>query len=111
MLSSKMIGNKISEARKAKNLSQAELGDKIAISPQAVGKWERGESLPDILTLKRLADIFDVDLNYFISEEYSDSKTETDIQQETPSKNSSSWDNQTYLTKKLNSFQQQEEQN
>lgn len=92
MLSSKMIGNKISEARKAKNLSQAELGDKIAISPQAVGKWERGESLPDILTLKRLADIFDVDLNYFISEEYSESKTVIDIQEETSLKNSSSWD-------------------
>lgn len=65
MLHSKSIGNKIAEARKKINLSQAELAQQISISPQAVGKWERGESMPDITTLNRLAAIFKVDLNYF----------------------------------------------
>lgn len=65
MLHSKSIGNKIAEARKKINLSQAELAQQILISPQAVGKWERGESTPDISTLNRLAEIFGVDLNYF----------------------------------------------
>jgi uncharacterized protein YjbI with pentapeptide repeats len=65
MLNSKSIGNKIAEARKKINLSQAELAQQVSISPQAVGKWERGESLPDITTLNRLAEIFGVDLNYF----------------------------------------------
>jgi transcriptional regulator with XRE-family HTH domain len=65
MLNSKSIGNKIAEARKKNNLSQAELANKISISPQAVGKWERGESMPDITTLNRLAEIFGLDLNYF----------------------------------------------
>lgn len=65
MLNSKSIGNKIAEARKKLNLSQAELALKVSISPQAVGKWERGESMPDITTLNRLAEIFGVDLNYF----------------------------------------------
>lgn len=65
MLHSKSIGNKIAEARKKINLSQAELAQQVSISPQAVGKWERGESMPDITTLNRLAEIFDVDLNYF----------------------------------------------
>lgn len=65
MLNSTRIGNKIAEARKKSNLSQAELASKISISPQAVGKWERGESMPDILTLNRLAEIFGLDLNYF----------------------------------------------
>jgi uncharacterized protein YjbI with pentapeptide repeats len=65
MLNSKSIGNKIATARKKMNLSQAELGQKVSISPQAVGKWERGESMPDISTLNRLAEIFNVDLNYF----------------------------------------------
>ncbi|WP_172195073.1 pentapeptide repeat-containing protein [Saccharibacillus qingshengii] len=59
------IGNKIAEARKAKNLSQALLARQLSLSPQAVGKWERGESLPDILTLDRLAQILDLDLNHF----------------------------------------------
>lgn len=65
MLNSKSIGNKIAEARKKNNLSQAELAQKVSISPQAVGKWERGESMPDITTLNRLAEIFGLDLNYF----------------------------------------------
>jgi uncharacterized protein YjbI with pentapeptide repeats len=65
MVNSKSIGNKIAEARKKINLSQAELALQISISPQAVGKWERGESMPDITTLNRLAGIFGVDLNYF----------------------------------------------
>lgn len=65
MLHSKSVGDKISAARKKISLSQAELAERISISPQAVGKWERGESMPDILTLNRLAEILGVDLNYF----------------------------------------------
>lgn len=65
MLNSKSIGQKIVAARKKNNLSQSELAQQVSISPQAVGKWERGESLPDITTLNRLAEILGVDLNYF----------------------------------------------
>jgi len=65
MLSTKMIGNKIAEARKKVNISQAQLAERLFISPQAVGKWERGESMPDITTFNRLAEILGVDLNYF----------------------------------------------
>jgi uncharacterized protein YjbI with pentapeptide repeats/DNA-binding XRE family transcriptional regulator len=60
-----MIGNKIAEARKKINISQAELAEHLFISPQAVGKWERGESIPDIITINKLAKILGVDLNYF----------------------------------------------
>ncbi len=61
----KMIGNKIAKARKEINMSQAQLAQNLFISPQAVGKWERGESVPDIITFGRLAEILGVDLNYF----------------------------------------------
>ncbi|MDO3411230.1 pentapeptide repeat-containing protein [Saccharibacillus sp. CPCC 101409] len=69
MLTPIEIGNKIAEARRSKNLSQAALAGQLSLSPQAVGKWERGESLPDILTLDRLARILDIDLNYFSENE------------------------------------------
>ncbi len=65
MLETKKIGNKIAVARKGINMSQAELAQQLFISPQAVGKWERGESMPDITTFNRLAEILGVDLNYF----------------------------------------------
>jgi uncharacterized protein YjbI with pentapeptide repeats len=65
MLNSNSIGDKIATARKKANLSQAELAQQVSISSQAVGKWERGESMPDIMTFNRLAEILGVDLNYF----------------------------------------------
>ena len=65
MVNYKMIGNKIAEARKKVNISQAQTAQRLFISSQAVGKWERGESMPDIITFNRLAEILGVDLNYF----------------------------------------------
>lgn len=64
----KVIGGKIAQARKSKGLSQAQLAEQLFISPQAVGKWERGESVPDILMIGRLAQILEVDLNYFATD-------------------------------------------
>ncbi len=77
-MENKIIGNKIAEARKKKNLSQAQLAQRLFISPQAVGKWERGESFPDIITFNRLAKILDVDLNYF-SDNIQSELTETTL--------------------------------
>lgn len=65
MLNTKIIGNKIAKARKEANMSQAQISELLFVSPQAVGKWERGESVPDIITCNRLAEVLGVDLNYF----------------------------------------------
>ena len=74
-METKIIGNKIADARKKLSISQAQLAEKLFISAQAVGKWERGESMPDILTLNKMANILNVDLNYF-SENFSSSEVE-----------------------------------
>ncbi|MBN9381529.1 MAG: pentapeptide repeat-containing protein [Chitinophagaceae bacterium] len=64
-MDAKIIGGKIAIARKKMNISQAQLAQRVFVSPQAVGKWERGESMPDIITLSHLTNILGVDLNYF----------------------------------------------
>lgn len=64
-MESTMIGSKITEARKKIHLSQAQLAQRVFVSPQAVGKWERGESIPNLISLKRLAEILGVPLSYF----------------------------------------------
>ena len=69
MITPKSIGLKITTARKSKNFSQATLAQELAVSAQAVGKWERGESLPDIIQLNRIADLLELDLNYFSEKE------------------------------------------
>lgn len=71
-----MIGGKIVEARRKIYISQAQLAERLFISPQAVGKWERGESIPDLITFNRLAKILGVDLNYF-SEDFRSASRET----------------------------------
>lgn len=72
------IGNKIAEARKKISISQAQLAQQLFISAQAVGKWERGESFPDIITFNRLAKILGVDLNYF-SEDFASRAGEPEL--------------------------------
>ena len=59
------LGAKISTLRKKKGMTQAELGEELNISYQAVSKWERGESYPDFDTISKMAKIFGVELSYF----------------------------------------------
>lgn len=55
MFDTENIGMRISELRKAKNMTQMELADHMNISFQAVSNWERGNSMPDISKLPELA--------------------------------------------------------
>ncbi|WP_214073222.1 pentapeptide repeat-containing protein [Mucilaginibacter sp. dw_454] len=87
MLNTKTIGNRITEARKKKNMSQVELAGFLFISPQAIGKWERGESSPDIITFNRLSEILGVDLNYF-SENFQSADDENVTKQPSDNKQS-----------------------
>ena len=57
MFDTMMIGKKIAELRKRKNLTQPELADAMGVSFQAVSNWERGNSMPDISKLSDLAEL------------------------------------------------------
>lgn len=57
------IGKNICEYRKLANLSQIEFAEKLNYSDKAISKWERGESLPDIIVLKQIADLFGITVN------------------------------------------------
>ena len=71
-----IIANNITELRKRMNLTQAELADKMGYTDKAISKWERAESIPDVITLKTLADTFDVTLNYLVEADHPKNKTE-----------------------------------
>ena len=57
------LGKNIMEFRRKNNLTQSELGQKLSISAQAVSKWEKGLSEPDIDTLKKMCEIFSCTIN------------------------------------------------
>ncbi len=59
----KQIGANIASYRKRSSMTQVGLAEKLNYSDKAVSKWERGESVPDVLTLIQLAELFDITVN------------------------------------------------
>lgn len=55
--------NVILELRTKNGFSQDELAEKIHVTRQAVSRWENGETIPNIETLKLLSKLFDVSIN------------------------------------------------
>ena len=64
----KLIANNIIKYRKMANLTQSDLAKKLNYSDKSVSKWERGDSLPDIIVLKQMAGIFGVSLDTLTSD-------------------------------------------
>ena len=49
------LGQKIADARKRRGLTQGDLAKAVGVTAQAVSKWERGNSCPDIAILDEVA--------------------------------------------------------
>lgn len=59
-------GERLLAYRKAHGLTQEQLAEKVFVTRQAVSKWERGESLPDLEVLVALAEIYGVTLDEIV---------------------------------------------
>lgn len=64
----RQIGRNIATFRKRMGWTQVELAEKLNYSDKAVSKWERGESVPDVLTLANLADAVGVTVNDLLAD-------------------------------------------
>lgn len=60
------IAQRLAEMRRKKGFSQEELANRLGLSRQAISKWERGESAPDMANLIALADLYEVTLDELI---------------------------------------------
>ena len=56
------IGENIAKYRKAKCLTQEQLGELLGVTNQAVSKWESGVSMPDIMLLPRIAEALEINI-------------------------------------------------
>lgn len=63
-----IVAQNLTELRKSKKWTQAELAEKIGYSDKSVSKWERGEALPDLKVLAQMAELFGVTLDFFTTE-------------------------------------------
>lgn len=62
-------GEKLIQLRKNANLTQAELGEQLGVTAQAVSKWEHDVSEPDLGTMRKLAMIFGISVDDFLDSE------------------------------------------
>ncbi len=65
-----VIAGNITELRKNAGFTQVAFAEKLNYSDKAVSKWERGESIPDVVVLKEIADIFGVTVDYLLKSEH-----------------------------------------
>lgn len=62
-------GEFIAGLRKERGMTQQELASLVGIGDKTISKWERGINVPDVIMLKKIADIFDVDISEILNGE------------------------------------------
>ncbi len=65
-----IIAKNISDLRKERGMTQLQLAEHLNYSDKAISKWERGESVPDITVLVKIAELFSVTVDYIVTEEH-----------------------------------------
>jgi transcriptional regulator with XRE-family HTH domain len=60
------LGDKLKTLRKEHNYSQQQLAEKLHVTAQAISKWENNKSVPDIINLVQLSEVYDSSLDYLI---------------------------------------------
>ncbi len=68
------LGETILKLRKQKNMTQSELAQKLNVTDKAVSKWERNVSCPDVYTITKIAEIFNVSVDELMSAQKSSQK-------------------------------------
>lgn len=54
------FGNMVATLRKQNGMTQLDLAEKMGVTDKAVSKWERDLSFPDVNSIPKLAEIFDI---------------------------------------------------
>ena len=57
------LGNQIKKYRSELQISQEQLADRIYVSRQTISNWENGKSLPDILSVIRMSELYQISLD------------------------------------------------
>ncbi len=74
----KIVAENIIRLRTAAHMTQSDLGEKLNYSDKSISKWERAEALPDAYVLKQISQVFNVSVDYLLSEHSSDEKVKVE---------------------------------
>ena len=64
-----ILGQRLRELRQQNQIKQYELAQILDVDPTTVNKYESGENIPELKTLIKIADYFDVSLDYLVGRE------------------------------------------
>ena len=64
------LGKNIIKIRKENNLTQDELAEKYFVTRQTISNWEIGKSYPDLETLVKLSNDFNISLDRLLKDDY-----------------------------------------
>lgn len=95
------LGEKLSTLRKNQGLTQAQLGEKLNLSAQAVSKWENNLAEPDIATLRKLAFIYGVSIEDIVN---NDNETKNHEAEELLTGNEQNEESMQILLKEINTL-------
>lgn len=70
-----MIGDKIKELRLKANMSQSELANALGVSTSTIGMYEQKRRKPDVNVLKKIGDVFNVNVGAFVEEDEEEEKS------------------------------------
>ena len=65
-----IIAKNLTELRRKNSMTQADLAEHLNYTDKAVSKWERAESIPDVVILKQIASLFGVTVDYLLTAEH-----------------------------------------
>lgn len=74
------LGSKIKKLRTEKGLTQKDLADQVHVTFQTVSKWEKDENEPDVSTLREIAKLFGVTVDYLINEDDEETPKEETVE-------------------------------
>ncbi len=63
------INKRIKDARLQKNITQEDLAEYLGVTRQTISSWETGKSYPDIISVIKMSDIFDISLDKMLKED------------------------------------------
>ena len=63
------IGSKVKSARINANLTQEQVADFLNVSRQTISNWENGKTYPDIVSVVKMSDLYNISLDHLLKEE------------------------------------------
>lgn len=72
-----ILADNLTKLRKKHKLTQVELAHKLGFSDKSVSKWEQGDTIPDIETIKKIADLYGVSVDSLLEDKPQEDEIDT----------------------------------